>query len=570
MLRKSLSAIAAALLAIALLPPTTASAEETIDHITVTSLAVDQIPIKITVFKPADASETNKVPVIFDSHGWGGSRHRTPTTTPSTPGASPDTTVRDLLDAGFGVVSIDQRGHGESGGLRNVQDPALEAQDIKAVIDFTATLDWVAHNTTIDPVTGLPVEIENDPILGAIGGSYGGGYQTITALTEISETGSTRFDALAPEITWFDLPTSLAPQGVPRTAWNTLLYAVSKAPQNKIAEYIDKAFVWGSASGHFPGSDPGLAAAETAAGIPNLTEIFRSHSPRGFVEDGHLLDVPSLWRQGITDNLFNLNEGINNFQKTLTDEARNRSLFVGYNGGHVLPGVGSTFPLGTSPGGSAVTGGASGDPCSDAVGGWAALRIEFFEKVFAGENPTSLLPTRYNLATNGGDCLNINSLGTLQSAAIAPIPGQDGWGTPTGLFAPHHYKLADGPITIAGIPRLTGAIVNAGVDTRAFFALSVGASPTAAGPASAPAPAPTVIQNNMTALRKLMPHAAANTDGQPFDIELPGVAIEIPAGQSLYLTISPISDASFGHGSKTPGVMVITDLRVLFPVVPPQ
>ena len=58
--------------------------------------------------------------------------------------------------------------------------------------------------------------IADDPVLGAIGGSYGGGYQTITALTELSETGRTRFDALAPEITWYDLPEALAPQGVVR------------------------------------------------------------------------------------------------------------------------------------------------------------------------------------------------------------------------------------------------------------------------------------------------------------------------------------------------------------------
>src|SRR3546814_12258240 len=60
----------------------------------------------------------------------------------------------------------------------------------------------------------------------AVGGSYGGGYQFAGALLDQfarSGEGGTRFDALAPEITWHDLNDSLGPQGVPRTLWDTLL-----------------------------------------------------------------------------------------------------------------------------------------------------------------------------------------------------------------------------------------------------------------------------------------------------------------------------------------------------------
>ncbi len=379
MFRKfSLLSVVAALFITGLVPVASAQEEHTAEDATVTSLAEDHITVAITVFKPAGASELNQVPVIFHSHGWGGTR------TSSIGGE-----VKGLLDAGFGVVSIDQRGHGETGGLRNVEDPELEAQDIKAVIDYTAALPWVLHNTD---EAGLP--IASDPVLGAIGGSYGGGYQTISALTELSESGHTRFDALAPEITWYDLPTALAPEGVVRTAWNTLLYAVSKAPENKMAPFIDQAFVYGLATGQWPDG--------TVSAIPNLTEIFRNHSPRGFVEKGIQLDMPVLMRQGITDNLFNLNEGIHNFELAVTPEARARSLFVGYNGGHVLPQVGAAMPLGTQPG---------GDPCSaEREGGWSQLRIDFFKTAFAGGDPTSLLPSRYNLATDDEQCLHLDAL----------------------------------------------------------------------------------------------------------------------------------------------------------------
>ncbi len=179
----------------------------------------DGTEIAITVFQPAGASATSQVPVILHSHGWGGSRETTI-----------DGEAKAYLDAGFGVVSIDQRGHGESGGQATVQDPERETEDIKAVIDFVAGLDWVA------------LDAPNDPVLGAVGVSYGGGFQTMTALDEIADEGKTRFNALAPQITWYDLPESLAPQKVVRTAWNVLLFAVGAG---MVPQYIHEGFAWG-------------------------------------------------------------------------------------------------------------------------------------------------------------------------------------------------------------------------------------------------------------------------------------------------------------------------------------
>ena len=62
------------------------------------------VDICYTLFRPAGASEANRVPVVMHSHGWGGSRITTI-----------DATVQRWLDAGYGVLSFDQRGFGESG-----------------------------------------------------------------------------------------------------------------------------------------------------------------------------------------------------------------------------------------------------------------------------------------------------------------------------------------------------------------------------------------------------------------------------------------------------------------------
>lgn len=480
-----------------------AQAAPTATDVTVTGAG--GTPIAITIFKPSDASATAQVPMILHSHGWGGSR------------STAVTSFTDWLNAGFGVTSIDQRGHGASGGEANVQDPALEAQDIKAVIDYVATLDWVRHD-----VDGDNQPIANDPVLGAIGGSYGGGYQTMTALTEISETGKTRFNALSPQITWYDLPESLAPQGAVRTLWVSLLYA---AGASMVPPWIHETFVVGTATGTFPDG--------TVPGTTNVKQIFYNHSPRSFADRGIKLNIPVLIGQGTTDNLFNLNQGLHNFQRAVTPEAQSKSLFVAYNGGHVLPQV---LPLATN---------ASSNACTP--GGYSNLERAFYAKVFAGQDPSGLLPGRYNLATNAGNaCLALNSLGTPQTLSAGTIA------TTTAVGAPVHYEIASGPMTLAGIPKLRGNLTAAVLEARAFFGLSIGTSPADAQ----------VIQNNMMPLRSQLPSVAA-----PFEIELPGIAAQLTAGQKLFLTVTPVADMFVTMGSRVPGAMLIEGATVEVPRV---
>src|SRR5665809_3012 len=73
-----------------------------------------KVKICWTVFKPARASRDHKVPFMMHSHGWGGSR----TTDPAA--------FRRWLDAGYGVLSFDRRGFGDSGGFAHVENPRYE------------------------------------------------------------------------------------------------------------------------------------------------------------------------------------------------------------------------------------------------------------------------------------------------------------------------------------------------------------------------------------------------------------------------------------------------------------
>jgi ABC-2 type transport system ATP-binding protein len=475
----------------------------------------DGTKIAITVFMPSGASASSQVPVVLHSHGWSGSR------TTEIGGA-----IEDFLDAGFGVVSIDQRGHGETGGQAHVQDPTKETEDIKAVIDYVAALDWVAHDTD-----GSGNPIANDPVLAAIGGSYGGGYQTMTALDEIDDEGRTRFNALAPEITWYDLPESLAPQGVSRTAWSTLLYAVGAS---FVPQYIHEAFVWGTATGQWP---DGTLYGEKVNGAPDLDSIFHRHSPIWYAERGIRIDVPVLLREGISDNLFNLNQGLHLFDHVVTPGARSQSLFVGYNGGHALP---NALPAGT----------AAGDDACSPKGDFTKLTIEFFERVFSGDSTRGLLPARYNLTTaDGSRCLSTNRVGNYKALEVDPL-GTGSMIVTAGLGAPLHIPIAEGPITVAGIPTLKGRMSSAVLDARVFFGLSMGTTPADA----------LVIQNNLMPLRSAQP-----AQDEKFEIELPGVVVDVTKGKTLFLTISPFSDMYFGHGSRVPGGFVLSGQKASLP-----
>ena len=462
-----------------------------------------EAPVKIcySIFKPATASARRQVPLVFHSHGWGGSRTRDAAS------------FADWLDAGFGVLSFDQRGFGESGGKAHVEHPDFEGQDVARLVDLVASLPWVVKDGP------------RDPRIGAIGGSYGGGYQMVGAFTELRDRRRTRFDALAPEITWYDLKESLAPKDVVRTAWVTALYAAGNA-SDAHTQTVHKGFLYGAATGQWPKGEAGI----------ELDEFFEQNGPKWHVSQGRRLDIPVLFGQGATDNLFPLEQGLQMFDKALTPRARAQSVFVGYNGGHALP---NAVPLGY---------GVAGDPCSTKLGGgdFSQLARRFMAQHLQGARASVPGAGRYHLATADGRCVTVDTI----AADSAVTLGTKVY--PAGAGAPISWKVADGPITLAGRPLVDTLLTAAGVDTRVFLGLSVGRTPADAK----------VVQNNLLPHREAMPVAGAQRR-----IELPSIAVDVPAGQSLFLTVSPVSDMYFAHGSRVPGAMVLDDLVVRLPVV---
>ncbi|HZX05505.1 CocE/NonD family hydrolase [Kribbella sp.] len=483
--------------ALSLSPVVPAAAADTVTN-TVTNGCVDSVPepgtttpVKIcyTLFKPSTASKQHTVPLIFHSHGWGGSR----TTDPKA--------FKAWLDAGFGVLSFDQRSFGQSTGVAHVMNPDYEGRDVVKLVDLVASLDWVTKQRP------------GDPLIGAIGGSYGGGYQLAGAFTELRDRGATRFDALAPEITWWDLKQSLAPQEAARTMWLSILFA---GGATHLPPAVSKAFVALIATGAWPAGKAGR----------DLTEFFAHNGPAWHVSQGRKLDIPVLFGQGISDNLFNLNQGLMNFDHALTARARARSIFVGYNGGHTLPAV---VPPGYAT---------PGDPCSVALGSpdFSSLSIRFMQEKLLHKSEGLTGFGTYHLSTAAGRCLTQRSLTPNKRYPLGKIV------VPTGAGLPVNLPIAKGPITIAGTPTVTANVYTIIPQSAAYFALSVGTNPLTAK----------IVQNNTMPLRE---QRAAHGVRRTF--ELPAIAVDVPAGQNLYLTAAPIADMYAGQRGPLPGLMLL-------------
>ena len=185
------------------------------------SFDAHQIPM--TVYRPKVADAAHPVPMVLHSHGFTGKR-----------ATDPDA-FKPLVSAGFGVISFDERGHGDSMDDSEVyfMHPDYEVKDVAKVIDYAASLDWVLRE---DNSTAA---VPNDIVLGAIGGSYGGAYQLMGAIFD------PRFDAIVPEITWNDITEALAPHGAIKSGWVDLFYLAGNAQQTvKFSNDFHEGWAW--------------------------------------------------------------------------------------------------------------------------------------------------------------------------------------------------------------------------------------------------------------------------------------------------------------------------------------
>ena len=293
--------------------PVTETRAGTQEHIVLSS-NVDGEDISFELFEPDELVAGQTYPLVLEGHGYGGSRR-----------TARDGFIARLTAAGYYVISIDQRGFGEAGGTVRVMSPDFEGQDLVQILDWAEDLPGLARSR------------DGNMLLGAYGGSYGGGYQFL--LNGVDPKN--RLDALAPDITWHDLRYSLNPNNVIKSGWILLLAAGGEAGSSLEQDlFIREALLQGIIDNNFPEPASNLFAYHSPIyhcdGMDFLPQDFLLATPDpGNVPSRRPPKVDVLITQGIRDGLFNLNEAVANYHcyKALGGDVR----LLTHESGHILP-----------------------------------------------------------------------------------------------------------------------------------------------------------------------------------------------------------------------------------------
>lgn len=290
-------------------------------------------PIVFQVIEPKVINCTAGNPLVLHGHGFGGSRVVNPA----------GSFLERLQDNGYAVISIDQRGFGESGGTVRVMDPNFEGRDLLQILDWAEdNLDYLAHERKANKPFNL--------VAGSIGSSYGGMYQL---LLHNMDREKQRLDVLVPDIMPHDLRMALNPSNTVKSAWVSLLVVGGEA---------------GATQPLIQGLDPVLKETLVRGVTFNRIDagalpFFYYHSAKYFLDakpaseqdpinfvtqplSGSTayevaavkpLPIDVLFTQGMRDTLFNFNEAWNNVTdyQALGGDVR---LFT-HQSGHILPGT---------------------------------------------------------------------------------------------------------------------------------------------------------------------------------------------------------------------------------------
>lgn len=255
------------------------------------------VTIDADLWLPDNATTATPAPAVLTTHGFGNAKD------------SPEQRANAALFAshGYVVLSYSSLGFGGSGGCIGLNSLDHDVKVAVQLIDWLAAQDFVAQ------------EAPGDPRVGMVGGSYGGGQQGLTAITD------PRLDAIVPGRTWNALQYSLVPnnwiadpatpwdmdnyeQGVFKQEWTSLFYGYGTAQPAQGLGGCDPA----SQQAMFPGAAP------CPGFIPEVCPIYARLSATGeATEEGRAtvrrasigtfvdqLTTPTLLVQGLPDTLF--------------------------------------------------------------------------------------------------------------------------------------------------------------------------------------------------------------------------------------------------------------------------
>ena len=213
--------------------------------------------------------------------------------------------IQTLRGDGYNVITWDPRGEFASGGILQLDSPFYEARDVTAIINWAT-----GENTsgTDNPFVAKVATVAGDPLLGMVGGSYGGAIQWVSAATD------DRIDAIVPGISWNSLNSSLYPDSAFKTAYASLLLLGLVTTGARINNQIYVGIITGDLLGVL------TQVAES---------VIASSGPTVLVNN---VDIPTLMIQGTVDVLFTLDQAMVNGQMLNADGTMVKTIW--YCGGH--------------------------------------------------------------------------------------------------------------------------------------------------------------------------------------------------------------------------------------------
>jgi len=291
----------------------------------------------IQVFEPTQLEQGKTYPLVLHGHGYGGSRNVTPSEF-----------QQRLMDAGYYVISIDERGFGESSGTVRVMSPDQEGQDLIAILDWAENLE------------GLRRGSDGKMVVGSYSGSYGGMYQFLLAGVDPQQ----RLRVIAPDITPHDLTYSLNSGNVIKSGYVLVLAGGGEAGGIQGALAAPSAETMSTLA---PNQDPAIYETLVGGALTNSIaeagiNFFKYHSVAYFCEGQPAGEQPfmfatpdprevaprpfakidALITQGFRDTLFNFNDGLGNYEclKARGGDVR----LLTHQSGHILPASLTSVP----------------------------------------------------------------------------------------------------------------------------------------------------------------------------------------------------------------------------------
>ncbi|MDB5095219.1 MAG: hypothetical protein JWO85_3320 [Candidatus Eremiobacteraeota bacterium] len=526
-------------------PPPAAGASRTGAIYSIYLTASTGDTVAFTVFEPSTITGGATYPLVLHGHGWSGSRTKTlgSPAPSSSAGVGVGTNLSELVANGYGVISFDQRGFGENTGIVDSMDPDKDAADILAVMDWAqAKLPWLSYGATLDG------KDPHEPIMGAIGGSYGGMFQYLILNTDPRH----RLRAITPNIAPANLNYALVPNGAFKSLWNDFLWGAGLGTaQQRLDPFITTQFL---------ATDSTLNNTESSY----AHDFYDYHSADYFCDgtsvatNGGAGTAPLLppttvppkvnamiWI-GVRDTLFDFSGAYRNY--TCLQRAGGDVRLLSYQAGHnslgIVPDTGATlyYPSGDS----------SDSRCGATLNEDAA-QLMWFNRYLKGQtSATAAIPTDPCISLSAGDAITLPAVPTATSGppltafdvgSLAVVAGAN-VDVPAAVGL---YTAGANGAVVAGIPHVTFQVAAIGGVAAGIPIVFVGL-----GQMHASNPGVwDLVDNQLTPLRG---------QGQ-FDVDLSGGGVRLAPRDQLGILVYGLQDQYARNGTANaakPAVVPVT------------